>query len=248
MHSPLRRALIDAYRAELRKRYQLKNVRRFDEFDELSDEKVKALRDFFLEHIYPPSKKRELLDDAFDHMGSVITSPRRLKPLMGAVFKSLWTIARMFPSAVKTGVNTLEAYLETRRLEKLMLEYAEEHDYTPEDMKDHDNIVAMVAGLPDGEVMKFLNEVIRLFKSLSNVKLLAAARDIMERSIEVMESRTDIYEENEIAGLQLGYEIISGGVELFSQLEPDEFPLVIKGIETVELDWYERIMEEAAGD
>jgi hypothetical protein len=96
--------------------------------------------------------------------------------------------------------------------------------------------------------MKFLNEVIRLFKSLSNVKLLAAARDIMERSIEVMEARTDVYEEHEIAGLQLGYEIISGGVELFSQLDPEEFPLVIQGIETVELDWYERIMEEAAGE
>lgn len=247
VHSPLRRALIDAYRVELRKRYQLKNIRRFEEFDDLSDDKIKALRNFFLEHIYPPSKKRELLDDSFDHMGSVITSPRRLKPLMGAVFKSLWTIATMFPAAVKTGVNTLEAYLETRRLEKLMLEYAEEHGYAPEDLSEHEHIVAMVAGLPDGEVMKFLREVIRLFKSLSNVKLLAAARDIMERSIEVMESRPDIYEEHEVAGLQLGHAIIAGGVELFSQLEPEEFPLIIKGIETVELDWYERILEEAAG-
>ncbi len=245
VHSPLRNALIDAYRKELRNRYRLQNVRRFDEFAELSDEKIKALRDFFLEHIYPPAKKRELLDDAFDNMGTVITSPRRLKPLMGAVFKSLWTLARMFPAAVKTGVTTLEAYLETRRLEKLMLEYAEEHDYTPEDLTQHENIVAMVAGLPDGEVMKFLSEVIRLFKSLSNVKLLAAARDIMERSIDVMESRTDIYEENEIAGLRLGYDIIAGGVELFSQLDPEEFPVVIKGIETVELDWYETILEEA---
>ncbi len=245
IHSPLRNALIDAYRVELRNRYQLKNVRRFDEFAELSDDKIKALRDFFLDHIYPPSKKRELLDDAFDNMGTVITSPRRLKPLMGAVFKSLWTIARMFPAAVRTGVTTLEAYLETRRLEKLMLEYAEENDYAPEDLSKHENIVAMVAGLPDGEVMKFLHEVIRLFKSLSNVKLLAAARDIMERSIEVMESRTDIYEENEVAGLQLGYEIIAGGVDLFTQLEPEEFPVVIKGIETIELDWYERILEEA---
>lgn len=247
VYSPLRSALIDAYRAELQKRYRLKNVRRFEEFAALSDDKIEALRTFFLDHIYPPSKKRELLDDAFDNMGTVITSPRRLKPLMVPVFKSLWTIARMFPAAVRTGVSTLEAYLETRRLEKHMLEYAEEHDYTPEDFSDHDNMVAMVAGLPDGEVMKFLNEVIRLFKCLSNVKLLAAARDIMERSVEVMKSRPDLYEEHEVAGLQLGQEIIAGGVELFSQLEPDEFPIVIKGIETIEIDWYERILAEADG-
>ncbi len=246
VHSPLRSALIDAYRKELRKRYQLKNVRRFDAFADLSDEKVKALRDFFLDHIYPPSKQRELLDDAFDNLGTVITSPRRLKPLMGAVFKSLWSIARMFPAAVKTGVTTLEAYRETRRLEMMMLAYAEKHNYTPEDLADHQNIVAMVAGLPDGEVLKFLAEVLRLFKSLSNVKLLSAARDIMERSIEVMEAREDLYEAHETAGLQLGYEIIAGGVELFSQLEPEEFSIVINGIETIELDWFERILEEAA--
>jgi len=248
VHSPLRSALIDAYREELQNRYQLQNVRRFDEFGQLSDEKITALRNFFLDHIYPPSQKRELLDDAFDHMGAVITSPRRLKPLMGAVFKSLWTIARMFPAAVRTGVTTLEAYLETRRLEKLMLEYAEAHDFTPDDLDQHENIVAMVAGLPDGEVMKFLSEVIRLFKALSNVKLLAAARDIMDRSIEVMESRSDIYEEHEVAGLQLGREIIAGGVELFNQLEPDEFPIIIRGIETIELDWFERILEEAESE
>lgn len=247
VHNPLRCALIDAYRKELRTRYQLKNVRRFEELDELSDDKIKALREYFLKHIYPPSKQRELLDDAFDHMGSVITSPRRLTPLMGAVFKSLWTIARMFPAAVRTGVSTLEAYLETRRLEKLMLQYAEEHEYTAEDLKVRENIVAMVAGLPEKEVMKFLREVIRLFQSLSNVKLLAAARDIMERSVDVMESRPDLYHENEIAGLQLGYGIIEGGVELFSELEPEEFPVIIKGIETIELDWYERILEEAEG-
>jgi hypothetical protein len=248
IHSPLHTALIDAYRNELRQRYQIENVRRFDEFAELSDAKIEALRNFFLEHIYPPPEKRAILDEAFDHMGTVITSPRRLKPLMGAVFKSLFKIARMFPAAVKTGVNTMEAYIETRRLEKLMLEYAEEHGYEPEDMNDHQNIAAMVAGLPDGEVLKFLNEVIKLFKSLSNVKLLRAARDIMERSIEVMEARTDVYEPHEIAGLQLGHAIISGGVDLFSQLEPDEFPVIIKGIETIELDWYERILEEAANE
>ena len=165
---------------------------------------------------------------------------------MGAVFKSLFKIARMFPAAVKTGTNTMEAYIETRRLETLMLEYAEAHDYGPKDMRNHANIAAMVAGLPDGEVIKFLNEIIRLFKSLSNVKLLAAARDIMARCVDVMEDRTDIYEPNEIAGLQLGHAIISGGVDLFSQLEPEEFPLILKGIETVELDWYESILEEAA--
>jgi len=245
IQSPLRSALIDAYRAELQTRYSLQNVRQFDEFSDVSDDKIKALRDFFLDHIYPPSEKRALLDDAFDNMGTVITSPRRLKPLMGAVFKSLWTIARMFPAAVKTGVSTLEAYLETRRLEKHMLEYAERHEYTPEDLSDRKNIVAIVAGLPDGEVMKFLSEVIRLFKSLSNVKLLTAARDIMERSIEVMESRPDLYDEHEVAGLQLGHEIIAGGVELFSRLEPEEFPVVIKGIETIERDWYDQILEEA---
>ncbi|MDZ4860333.1 MAG: hypothetical protein SGI88_15255 [Candidatus Hydrogenedentes bacterium] len=243
----LQHAIIDVFREQIRQRYLAENCRRFPELDAISNAKLDALRDFFLECIYPASKDRDRLDDAFDRMGEIIRSPKRMVPLMSMAFKSVWKLGRMFPSAVSAGKNTLEAYIETRKLEDTLLAYATKHKLPPESIGDHDIMVRMVASLPETEMTSFRDETLKLFHHLSNVKLLEATVEIMRNSKGLMESRPDLYHEEELAGFALGHEVLTRGLALFRSLDPAEFPIIIRGIEVVEIDWYHRIKAEAAG-
>jgi len=242
----LKHAIIDVYRDQMRLRYMPENCRRFKELKPISDEKLTSLRDYFLECIYPSSENRDMLDDAFDRMGDIIRSPRRLMPLMTIAFKSVWKLGTMFPSAVMAGRNTLEAYLETRKVESKLIEYARKNKLTPEQVHEHDPMVKMVANLPEEEMVKFRTEILKLFEHLSNVKLLEATVEIMNNSKALMESRPDLYHEQELAGFTLGHDVLTRGLDLFQSLKKSEFPIIIRGIEVVEIDWYDRIKAEAA--
>ncbi|MBX7255815.1 MAG: hypothetical protein K1Y02_05600 [Candidatus Hydrogenedentes bacterium] len=245
-NATLKYAVIDGYREQLRGRYLLENVRRFGEFRAVSERKIELLRDYFLECIYPESQQRMKLDAAFDHMGVVIRSPRRLTPLMMMAVKTVWKLGVMFPSAVKAGAHSLEAYLETRRLEGEMLKYAHARGLTPRDVAKRETMIQMIAHVPKEEVIRFRTEVLKLFTCLSNVKLLTATVEIMDNSRALMESRPDLYDEEELAGFTLGHEILRRGAALFQQLKTSEFPMILRGIEAVEIDWYDRVLEEAA--
>jgi hypothetical protein len=245
-NATLKRAIIDTYREQLRLRYLVDNVRRFEQFNPISDKKIDALRDFFLKCIYPPSDDRARLDDAFDRMGDIIRSPRRLLPLMSMAFKTVWKLGTRFPSAVSAGAHTLEAYLETRKLEAKLLEYAQKKKLTPEQIGEHEWVIRMVAYVPEGEIVKFRTEVLKLFQHLADIELLAATVDIMANSKALMESRPDLYDEQELEGFGLGYEVLRRGLQLFQTMKESEFPAVIQGIEAVEIDWYDRVKAEAA--
>jgi hypothetical protein len=230
----------------MRLRYLPENCRRFKELKPISDAKLGALRDYFLECIYPSSENRDRLDDAFDRMGEIIHSPRRLMPLMTIALRSVWKLGFMFPSAVGAGRNTLGAYLETRKIEGKLMEYARKNKLGPVDVGNYDVMVKMVANLPDDEMVTFRNEILKLFHHLSNVKLLEATVEIMDNSKALMESRPDLYHEKELAGFALGHEVLTRGLELFQSFKASEFPAIIRGIEVVEIDWYDRIKAEAA--
>jgi hypothetical protein len=243
---PLKHAVIDAYREQLRYRYSLENVRRFVELETISDSTVDVLRDYFLECVYPSSAERDRLDVAFDHMSEIVRSPRRLAPLMKVAFTTAWKLGVKFPQALAAGKHTVETYLETRKLEASMLDYAMRERLTPADFGEHHVVMHMLASVPEHEVVRFRNEALKLFESFSNAKLLAAIVEIMDKSRKLMESRRDVYDERELAGIDLGLEVLRRGLGLVQKLKPSEFSAIRKGIEVVEIDWYDRIKVEAA--
>jgi hypothetical protein len=242
----LKHAIIDVYREELRARYLLDNVRRFPIFNPLPDSRIDDLREYFLECIYPASPDRDRLDGAYDRMREIIRTPRRLTPLMKMAFKTVWRLGTLFPSAVAAGTHTLETYAEIRRLETKMVEYATRNNLTVERLAERDSVVRMIVSVPESEMVRFRTEALKLFESLSNIKLLSATVEIMDSSRKVMESRPDLYDAEELAGFDLGSDVLRRGLALFQKLKPTEFPLIIEGIKAVEIDWYDRIKMEAA--
>jgi hypothetical protein len=243
----LARTVIEFYRRELEARYQLENVRRFPEFNPISDARIERLREYFMQRIYPPPEQRKKLDDAFDHLNELLRSPHRLGPLVTTALRSLWRLGHRLPAAVQAGRSTVDAYRETRKLEACLIENAVRMGLRPKDSSDRTKMLQLIAGVPEKDVLRLIRDIVNLFRSLSNVALLETTVDIMKQSKAVMERHPDLYTENERAGLQLGLDIVSGGLALFRDMKPEEFDGVLRGIEAVETDWFARVRAMAAG-
>lgn len=244
--SASRELVLGFYREELRKRYQLINVRRFEEFEDIPDRQIAGLRDFFLDQIYPELHEREKLDAAFDQLGDMLRSPKRMSPLLTAALSSLWRMGTKIPAAVGAGKAAIDAYLETRKLEARLIETAQSLKLRPKDAGDRTKMVTLIQAVPEREVVALINDILALFHSLSNIEILKVAVAFMEQCEVVMKKRTDLYTEADLQGIQIGLDLIRGGLDLFQKLKPGELKLIIAGIECVEMDWFKRIRSEAA--
>jgi len=67
---------------------------------------------------------------------------------------------------------------------------------------------------------------------------------LVERCAGVMESRTDVYTDKDRESIRLCLEVLHEGHNLFVQLKPKDFPKLIKGIERVEVTWYEGVVAQ----
>jgi hypothetical protein len=242
----LRLAIIAFYREELRLRYQLDNVRRFAPFESVPDDTIVALRAYFLQHVYPPPEDRRQLDEAFDHLGRLLRSPKRLRPLLGTAMSSLWTLGRKLPQAIGAGRATFDAYSETRKLEQYMLDEALARGYQDKAPKDRREMLQLITSIPEKHVRRLIKDIMNLFHSLTNIALLRVSHDIMSQCHGIMNERPELYGECERAGLALGIALLKSGLELFEQMDPKLFPLIIEGIEQIEHDWYGAVRAEAA--
>lgn len=248
MMTPLRAKVIDAYREELRKRYSVENVSRFPNMRRLNAEIVEELREFFLTLIYTDSATRETFDAAFENLGSVLRNPRKLMPFMTTAISSLWKLGTQFPAAVSAGWRTLEAYLETRRLEKTMIEVLEKLLQTKSisDLASYRLISGdfrtMITGIPLKEVERFQGDTVLFFESLSNKKLLRSTIEIMQESLSIMDNRRALYSPEERAGLDYGYKVLAEGYRLFEKLNDEEIKIILEGIVVIEKDWYDRMV------
>lgn len=229
------------YRDELTRRYQLENVRRFPTFETVSDATVADLRDFFLNQIYPPVKRRAKLDDAFDHLSGMLKSPRRMRPLVGTAIKSMWRMGTKLPSAISAGRSAVDAFLKTRDLESHMLNAAIQHEISEKQARDREVMLKLIASVPEKEVYRLIEDIMDLFNALSNTKMLTVALAFMEHCHTVMQEHTDLYDGQDLQGVTLGMELLRGGRELFLQIEPRQLQDVIQGIRQVELDWFESV-------
>jgi hypothetical protein len=242
----LRRAIIEFYRGEIARRYALENVRRFENFSNVTDDQITELRGYFLEHIYPPADRREVLDDAINRMGEVLRSPRRLRPLMKTVVSSVFRLGFSLPTAIRAGLSTLDAYVEARKLEASMFDAAQRLGLRPEDQDDRARMIRVIASVDEDDVARLINDIMTLFHALSDTRMLATAVEFLERCEEIMKRRPELYPEPETRGIALGRQMVQGGLDLFLALPPEEFPRIIEGIETIEWEWY-RAARIAAG-
>ncbi|MBI1317598.1 MAG: hypothetical protein GC168_01435 [Candidatus Hydrogenedens sp.] len=241
----LKHAVLAFYRSELQRRYQLKNVRRFDSFSDISDKQITELREFFMEQIYPEPAERDQLDLAFDRLSGMLRSPKRMQPLMGAALASLWRIGHRLPAAISAGRSTIDAYVKTRLLESAMIAEAQRLELTGEELSDRNKMIRLIHAVPEKQVMTLIQDILNLFRALTNVEMLKVAAAFMRQCLEVLEQRRDLYSDEDREGIRLGLALLEQGLELFKDVDKPHFPKLINGIHQVELDWYHGVREQA---
>lgn len=241
----LKHAVLRFYREELCARYQLENVRRFEEFKGVSDAQIVALRDFFMERIYPEPQERDQLDAAFDQLGHMLRSPMRMQPLVGAALTSLWRMGHRLPSAIGAGRATIDAYLKTRLLESEMMAEAKRLKFKEKDFASRDRMIRLIIAVPEVQVMQLIKDILALFHALTNTEMLQVAAQFMRECSKVMEKRTDLYTDDDREGVALGLGLLEQGLALFLSVKKEQFPAIIEGINQLELDWYQRVLKEA---
>jgi len=234
-------AVIQSYRGDLRKRYSLENIHRFHEFKNISDSIIDDLRNFFLEYLYPEPERRVNLDNAIDRLSGVLSSPRKIRPLIGIAGRSFFKLGTLIPSAIRSGIRALEAYLHTRKMEKMMVRHAKANKTDASVLSDPEEFLRIISLLPEKEIVGFRKVITNLFKSMSNLKVITISIEILEDSKKIMKKRTDIFSRQEIDGLTLGYNMLIGGRDLYLQLKPDQVDMIHRGINSVEYDWYENV-------
>ncbi len=251
----LEATIIEFYREEIRQRYALAHLREVPEFGTIPDTMLDSLREFFLERLYPPAKDRARMDEAFDDMLHLLSSPGRLTPLIGAAISSMLRLSFHLPAIVNTGLATIDAIKQTRQLETCLMAVAEtirpELEAVLENKKSAQKyrrtMLLLIAGVPESTVRGLIDNVIRLFGALSDVKMLSGMLYLVERCVIVMEARTEVYTDKDRESLKLCLEVLRGGHNLFAQLKPKDFPNLLKGIERVEVTWYEGVAGQLKG-
>jgi hypothetical protein len=234
--------LILAYRQSLKLRYSKENLSRFKEFESIDSGTVSKLINYFLELLYPEIEKRRELDKAFCSLESFIHSPGKLFGLLGSVGTIIFKFGKQFFSAAQAGVSALKSYVKANQFEAILYENALKKINSGEDIFLEKNFNGLIAKIPKPEADEFRSQIVSLFKTLSDIKLLAKVEEVLLYVISKMKEKSTIYDENDLLGIELGLIIIIAGKDLFSDLDAKQVAIILKGIDSIEADFYLRCL------
>lgn len=232
--------LIEAYRKSLVRRYSKENISQFPELANFDRKIIDKLISYFLELLYPPYETRKELDNAFHSLGSFVNSPAKFFGIMGNLGYAVIKFGKLLLQGIQAGVAALRSYIAAYRFESELYKNALPYLEKGIDISDEKIFNSLIGKIPEKEATAFRHQVVKLFEILANKKLLEKIQEIMLHVIEKMEQRPDLYSTSEIRGIQMGFNIIDRGKVLFDELTPEQIQIVLKGIDIIEKDFYER--------
>lgn len=234
-----REGVLNAYRSHLARRYTVENVQRFPGLENFPDAKIEQVRIFFLERLYPPAGERAQLEHAFEKLGQVLRSPKKMMHMFGTAIGSVFRLGSLLPAAVKAGIATFDGYLEIQRLERIMAESGEPGSNLMEDTV----FARIIAAIPDADIQRFRADLVRLFRALANVKLLEKTEEILNNSISVMKSKPSVFDQDDLTGAGTGLALLRDGLSIFRTLTAEEIELLLQGVDQIEMDWIGRMQK-----
>jgi len=126
-----------------------------------------------------------------------------------------------------------------------MIAEAERRKLGPEDFADREKMICLIQAVPEADVMTLVQDILSLFRALTNVEMLQVASAFMRQCLKVLEERQDIYSDEDREGVRLGLALLEQGLALFIDVDKAHFPKLINGIHQIELDWYHTIRDQA---
>jgi hypothetical protein len=236
--------LILAYRKSLQKRYSRENLNRFTEFTSIDQATVDRLTSYFLELLYPELEERIKLDQAFDALASFVHSPEKMWGLLGSVGTIIFKFGKQFFSAAKAGVSALRSYVTAHKFEAILYEQAKGLIEEGKNIEEAIYFNKLIANIPKKDADEFRHQIVSLFATLSKKDLLDKILEVMDYVISKMKQKSETYTQADIDGISLGKGIIIRGKGVFTELSQEKIQLILKGIDTIEKDFYERALKE----
>lgn len=237
--------IINKFREMVSQRYEYADLKeRFDLPNEITESVIGEIKTYFLSSIYPEATKRRELEDAFAGLGSYVKSPRKIWGLLGNMSRALFKFGRQFPTALKAGMSGLDAFLGAKNFEAEMVTQASSMNISAP-MSD-DDFEKVMAKLPKEDIDKFIVDVEKLFKIMTNTTLIEKTVAILDNVADTMRNKPNIYPKEEVDGIMLGRGILEDGYELFSKYEEKTKQLMVKTIHDNEM-WNSNTVYEKWG-
>lgn len=243
--SSLSSALIEAHRQLIAERYVFDNLSKIHDLPpEVTIEKVKAVRAYFLGYIYPEYDKRQKINAAFDNLDKHFKNPSHLLNLIGNGAAMAFKFGFQFPQALKAGLNSLESFKAAQDFEKALLKAAvDENLSAPFSTKKYETLFAK---LPKKQLESFIDSFDDLLQSLTNTKLLKKTVAIIKDLIINMKSKPEIYDKQDIDGITIGVAILENGYHLFKDMSEREKNIMTQIIIDTEKYYLEEIFKNSS--
>lgn len=241
----LEQALIVAYRQLVTERYQFDQLETQYELPSVvTPDRVEEVRHYFLQHVYPDYETRQKLNDAFDSLDGHIKNPGHLLRLLMDASGLVLRHGRHLPKIMRTGIKALQSFRKASGFEKMLLEEAVERKM---DLPiDQEELKILIASLPQSKVNAFIEDNDALFDALMDRKLMQKTGKIMQELIKRMRKKPQLYSTADVDGVQIGLNILEGGVEIIKGISHYEGQEVLEFIKMVERDGMDDIFERYA--
>ncbi|MFT6808726.1 MAG: hypothetical protein ACJA01_001957 [Saprospiraceae bacterium] len=239
----LRSQIIEQYRILTVDKYQYERLKeRYDLPAFITEPRVQEIKKYFLDYVYPNTDTRHALDAAFESLDGHIKAPGKLVMILMDATSVLFKYGRHLPQIFKAGLKALQSFRQASAFESMLVDAAMASK--EESIEDTDELKQLIAKLPDIEVKAFIQGNDALFDALMDHKLTKKTIDIMHTLIKRMTKRTNVYSKEDIAGVEIGRDILEGGVALVSEMSDAEGRQLLELIKRVETESINEIFEK----
>lgn len=225
--------IINAYRRIIDERYQHKNlIKNYGLPTSVSEKQIDEIREYFLTYIYPDLQKRQELNKAFESLDNYIKHPGKLLQILIDSASLIFKHGRYLPKILHSGIKALRSFRDANKFEKQIVAQAIMAKEQPP--FGNEAIYSFIRKLPRKDVDHFIDGTRSLFSILHNRKLVHKIIEIVSFLISKMKKHPKSYSKEEIKGLEIGFELIKKGLELFENLSKENQQQLIDFIVKVE--------------
>lgn len=242
MNEKLSDLLLDKYRKLIGERYTAQHVFSiYDNSKELDSLLIDELREYFLTYVYPDGAMRQKLNEAFGSLEKHLANPKELLALLGDFSGLVIRFGFQLPKAIKAGMTTLNSFKAASKLEKSLLEKAEEMKLKPP-VSDED-FMQVLKSIDPKRLKLFVYDFEDLLKAITDTSLLRKTIDILTELLEKMKQKErSIFTQTDIDGIAMGINILQEGCNLFEKIGKERTKEVIKMIVAVEEDFIKKVV------
>ncbi len=235
--------VIVGFRNLIKDRYQYEKIAaKYDIPDSFDEDRMNRYRDFFLEQMYPTPEDREVLNDAFASLDNYLTHPDKLLKILFDSAAIVFRHGKSIPKLMGAGIKGFRSFRTATGFEEKLVRKAKSSGKLPP--YSNDDINSFIKALRRKEIDGFIENVRDLLEILYDRALVREIITITQELIKRMKKSPRRYSEAEIAGLEVGMNMMIEGNKLFDELSRDDQLRIFDIIIHIEVD----VLEELFAD